>query len=147
VTSDEISVLLVEDNPDDAEFTLRALRKANVALNIVLVDNGVKALDFVFGTGTFADRAGAKLPRIMLLDLKMPKVDGLEVARRIKNDPRTRSLPIIIFTSSREQRDIAESYQIGANSYVVKPIDYAELITKLGDLVRYWLQLNESPPA
>jgi two-component system response regulator len=146
-SSDEISVLLVEDNPDDAEFTLRALRKANVALNIVLVDNGVKALDFVFGTGTFAERAGAKLPRIMLLDLKMPKVDGLEVARRIKNDPRTRSLPIIIFTSSREQRDIAESYQIGANSYVVKPIDYAELITKLGDLVRYWLQLNESPAA
>jgi two-component system response regulator len=145
--ADEISVLLVEDNPDDAEFTLRALRKANVALNIVLVDNGVKALDFVFGTGSFAERAGAKLPRIMLLDLKMPKVDGLEVARRIKNDPRTRSLPIVIFTSSREQRDIVESYHIGANSYVVKPIDYAELITKLGDLVRYWVQLNEAPPA
>jgi two-component system, response regulator len=147
MSGDEISVLLVEDNPDDAEFTLRALRKANVALNIVLVDNGVKALDFVFGTGSFAERAGARLPRIMLLDLKMPKVDGLEVARRIKKDPRTRSLPIIIFTSSREQRDIDESYQVGANSYVVKPIDYAELITKLGDLVRYWLQLNESPAA
>jgi two-component system, response regulator len=145
--ADEISVLLVEDNPDDAEFTLRALRKANVALNIVLVDNGVKALDFVFGTGSYADRAGAKLPRVMLLDLKMPKVDGLEVARRIKNDPRTRALPIVIFTSSREQRDITESYLLGANSYVVKPIDYAELITKLGDLVRYWLQLNESPVA
>ena len=140
-------MLLVEDNPDDAEFTLRALRKANVALNIVLVDNGVKALDFVFGTGSYAERAGAKLPRVMLLDLKMPKVDGLEVARRIKSDPRTRSLPIVIFTSSREQRDIHESYVLGANSYVVKPIDYAELITKLGDLVRYWLQLNESPAA
>ena len=146
-TSDDIGVLLVEDNPDDAEFTLRALRKANVTLNVVLVDNGVKALEFVFGTGAYEPRAGAKLPRVMLLDLKLPKIDGLEVLRRIKTDPRTRSLPIVILTSSREARDIEESYRLGANSYIVKPVDYAEVIAKLGDLVRYWLQLNVSPPS
>lgn len=144
--SDEIGVLLVEDNPDDAEFTLRALRKANVSLNVVLVDNGVKALEFVFGTGAYQERSGNKLPRVMLLDLKLPKIDGLEVLRRIKGDPRTRMLPIVILTSSREQRDIEESYRLGANSYIVKPVDYPEVIAKLGELVRYWLQLNEPPP-
>jgi len=144
--SDEIGVLLVEDNPDDAEFTLRALRKANVSLNVVLVDNGVKALEFVFGTGAYQERSGNKLPRVMLLDLKLPKIDGLEVLRRIKSDARTRMLPIVILTSSREQRDIEESYRLGANSYIVKPVDYPEVIAKLGELVRYWLQLNEPPP-
>ena len=144
--SDEIGVLLVEDNPDDAEFTLRALRKANVSLNVVLVDNGVKALEFVFGSGAYQERSGNRLPRVMLLDLKLPKIDGLEVLRRIKSDARTRMLPIVILTSSREQRDIEESYRLGANSYIVKPVDYSEVIAKLGELVRYWLQLNEPPP-
>jgi len=122
------------------------LRKANVSLNVVLVDNGVKALEFVFGSGAYQERSGNRLPRVMLLDLKLPKIDGLEVLRRIKSDPRTRMLPIVILTSSREQRDIEESYRLGANSYIVKPVDYSEVIAKLGELVRYWLQLNEPPP-
>jgi two-component system, response regulator len=142
--SDDIDVLLVEDNPDDAEFTLRALRKANVALRIAHVEDGVSALEFVFGTGVHARRAGGPLPRFMLLDLKLPKVDGLEVLQRIKSDPRVRVLPIIVLTSSRERRDIQQCYIHGANSYIVKPVEYAELIAKLGDLVRYWLQLNEA---
>jgi CheY-like chemotaxis protein len=141
----QIDVLLVEDNPDDAEFTLRALRKANVGLRIALVEDGVSALEFVFRTGAYADRTPPTLPRVVLLDLKLPKVDGLEVLRRIKSDPRTRALPIVVLTSSREGRDIHEAYVHGANSYIVKPIEYAELIAKLGDLVRYWLQLNEAP--
>jgi two-component system response regulator len=145
MTQGATDVLLVEDNPDDAEFTLRALRKANVALGIALVEDGVSALEFVFRTGAYADRTPATLPRVVLLDLKLPKVDGLEVLRRIKSDPRTRALPIVVLTSSREQRDIHEAYVRGANSYIVKPIEYAELIAKLGDLVRYWLQLNETP--
>jgi two-component system response regulator len=140
-----IDVLLVEDNPDDAEFTLRALRKANVALRVALVEDGVSALEFVFRTGSHAERTPATLPRVVLLDLKLPKIDGLEVLRRIKSDPRTRALPIVVLTSSREQRDIHDAYVHGANSYIVKPIEYAELIAKLGDLVRYWLQLNETP--
>ena len=143
--TEDVDVLLVEDNPDDAEFTLRALRKANVGIRVVQVDDGVKALEFVFGTGAYARRTTANLPRVMLLDLKLPKVDGLEVLRRIKSDARTRSLPIVVLTSSREPRDINESYVLGANSYIVKPVDYPDLIAKLGDLVRYWLQLNESP--
>src|SRR5581483_1835052 len=117
--SEDIDVLLVEDNPDDAEFTLRALRKANVALRVALVEDGVKALEFVFGTGSYAQRAGAALPRVVLLDLKLPKVDGLEVLRRIKSDTRTRALPIVVLTSSRERRDIQACYLGGANSYIV----------------------------
>jgi CheY-like chemotaxis protein len=142
----DIDVLLVEDNPDDAEFTLRALRKANVALRVALVEDGVQALEFIFGTGSQAQRAGAALPRVVLLDLKLPKVDGLEVLRRIKGDPRTRALPTVMLTSSRERRDIQACYIAGANSYIVKPVEYAALIAKLGELVRYWLQLNEAPP-
>jgi CheY-like chemotaxis protein len=142
----DIDVLLVEDNPDDAEFTLRALRKANVALRVGLVEDGVQALEFIFGTGSQAQRAGAALPRVVLLDLKLPKVDGLEVLRRIKGDPRTRALPTVMLTSSRERRDIQACYMAGANSYIVKPVEYAALIAKLGELVRYWLQLNEAPP-
>lgn len=143
--SDTVDVLLVEDNPDDAEFTLRALRKANVALNVAHVDNGVVALDFMFATGNYASRAGSALPRVVLLDLKIPRVDGHEVLRRIKGDMRTRLQPVVVLTSSRENRDIEESYAVGANSYIVKPVEYAELINTLGALVRYWLQLNERP--
>ncbi|MEO6927634.1 MAG: response regulator [Casimicrobiaceae bacterium] len=144
-SSDSVDVLLVEDNPDDAEFTLRALRKANVALNVAHVDNGVVALDFMFATGSFTSRAGSTLPRVVLLDLKIPRVDGHEVLRRIKGDMRTRLQPVVVLTSSRENRDIEESYAVGANSYIVKPVEYAELISTLSALVRYWLQLNERP--
>jgi two-component system response regulator len=142
--SDGIDVLLVEDNPDDAEFTLRALRRANVALRAAVAEDGVAALDFLFRTGTHVARSPAGPPRVVLLDLKLPKVDGLEVLRRAKADARTRSIPFVVLTSSKERRDIHEAYLRGANSYVVKPVEYAELITKLGDLVRYWLQLNQS---
>ena len=136
-------VLLVEDNPDDAEFTLRALRQANVALHVAVADDGVTALDFLFCTGAHAARTPGILPRVVLLDLKLPKLDGLEVLRRIKADRRTRNVPVVVLTSSKEPRDIHEAYLRGANSYVVKPVEYAELVTKLGDLVRYWLQLNQ----
>ena len=139
----DIDVLLVEDNPDDAEFTLRALRKANVALDVVRVEDGVAALEFVLGTGAQSARAGARLPRLMLLDLDLPKLDGLGVLRRLKADVRSKVLPVIVLTSSDRQADVREAYRLGANSYIVKPADYAALVAKLGDLVRYWLQVNE----
>ncbi len=139
----EIDVLLVEDNPDDAEFTLRALRKANVALDVVRVEDGVAALEFVLGTGAQSARSGARLPRLMLLDLVLPKLDGLGVLRRLKADVRSKVLPVIVLTSSDRQADVREAYRLGANSYIVKPADYAALVAKLGDLVRYWLQVNE----
>jgi two-component system, response regulator len=142
---DVVDVLLVEDNPDDAEFTLRALRKANVSLRIGHVDDGVAALEFLFGTGSYAWRSGNALPRLMLLDLKLPKVDGLMVVTRVKSDTRTRALPVVMLTSSREQRDIRDCYVAGANSYIVKPVEYADLIATLGDVVRYWLQVNVPP--
>jgi two-component system response regulator len=139
----EIDILLVEDNPDDAEFTLRALRKANVALDIVRVEDGVAALEFVLGTGAQIARAGARLPRLMLLDLNLPKLDGFGVLRRLKSDVRGRVLPVIVLTSSNRPSDVREAYRLGANSYIVKPAEYAALVAKLGDLVRYWLQVNE----
>jgi CheY-like chemotaxis protein len=139
----EIDILLVEDNPDDAEFTLRALRKANVALDIVRVEDGVAALEFVLGTGAQIARAGARLPRLMLLDLNLPKLDGFGVLRRLKSDVRGRVLPVIVLTSSSRPSDVREAYRLGANSYIVKPAEYAALVAKLGDLVRYWLQVNE----
>lgn len=142
-----IDVLLVEDNPDDAEFTLRALRRANVALRIVHAEDGVTALEYLFGGAGGAPRGPGNLPRVILLDLKLPRVNGLEVLQRIKSDPTTRGLPVVVLTSSRERRDLAESYRRGANSYVVKPVEYAELIAKLGEVTRYWLQLNEMPGA
>jgi two-component system response regulator len=144
-SADTIDVLLVEDNPDDAEFTLRALRRANVALNVAHVENGVVALEFMFATGSYTARAGATLPRVVLLDLKIPRVDGHEVLRRIKSDPRTRLQPVVVLTSSRERRDIEASYAVGANSYIVKPVDYPDLVSTLGALTRYWLQMNERP--
>lgn len=147
MSREPVDVLLVEDNPDDAEFTLRAIRKANVAVAVAHVADGVMALEFIFGAGAWADRCDAPLPRVVLLDLKLPRVDGLEVLRRIKNDPRTRLVPVVVLTSSREETDVRQSYLLGANSYIVKPVEYAELIPKLSDLVRYWLQLNEQIPA
>lgn len=139
-------VLLVEDNPDDAGFTLRALRKANVALRIAVAEDGVAALDFLFCSGPHAGRTPTP-PRVVLLDLKLPRVDGLEVLRRIKRDARTRALPVVVLTSSKERRDIDEAYASGTNSYIVKPVEYAELIAKLGELVRYWIVINQSAAA
>lgn len=138
-------VLLVEDNADDAEFTLRALARGGEGeLSIAVAEDGVAALDFMFATGRFADRATEGLPRVVLLDLKLPRIDGLEVLQRLKSDERTRGVPVVVLTSSRERRDIREAYQRGANSYVVKPVEYAELTAKLADIVRYWLGWNRS---
>lgn len=133
-------VLLVEDNLDDADFTLRALRRANVLLRIVHVHDGMSALEYLAGT---AAPEGARRPRVVLLDLKLPRIDGLEVLRRIRAHGGLRTLPVVVLTSSREPRDVAACYDRGANSYVVKPIEYAELIGTLGDLTRYWLAINE----
>jgi len=140
-----IDVLLVDDNPDDAEFTLRALRKANPSLRVTIAADGVAALDYMFCTGEYATRAPVA-PRVVLLDLKLPKVDGLEVLRRIKGDPRTRGVPVVVLTSSKERRDIHEAYARSANSYIVKPVEYVELVAKLTDLIRYWLEFNQSTP-
>ena len=143
MAGDEIDVLLVEDNADDAEFTLRALRRAHVGLVVVHLEDGIQALEFVLGTGAYAARATSRLPRLMLLDLSLPRLDGFGVLRRLKADVRGRTLPIVVLTSSVAPRDVREAYRLGVNSYIVKPDDYASLVAKLGDLVRYWLQVNE----
>ena len=140
------TILLVEDNSSDEKLTLLAFKSCGVANEIFVVRDGAAALDYLFASGAFSGREEHSRPALVLLDLKLPKVDGLEVLRRIKSDPRTRALPIVVLTSSRERRDIQACYLGGANSYIVKPVEYAELIAKLGDLVRYWLQLNETPP-
>jgi CheY-like chemotaxis protein len=142
----DIDVLLVDDYPDDAEFTLRALRKANVALRVALVEDGVQALEFIFGTGSQAQRAGAALPRVVLLDLKLPKVDGLEVLKEIRTTDGLKPLPVVMLTSSREEQDLVRSYELGVNAYVVKPVDFTEFVRAIADLGIFWAVLNEPPP-
>jgi two-component system response regulator len=141
------SILLVEDNPDDEELTLRAFRKTGVANSIAVVRDGQEALDYLFATGPHSGRDRRELPAVVLLDLKLPKLDGLEVLRRIRAEPATSLLPVVIVTSSREEQDIVNGYSLGCNSYVRKPVDFtrfAEAATQLG---MYWLLLNERPPA
>ena len=140
-----VEILLVEDNPQDLELTLRALQKAHVANHIQIARDGVEALDFVFGEGTFAGRRIEDTPRVILLDLKLPKVDGLEVLQRIKSDPRTKAIPVVILTSSKEQRDVVESYRLGVNSYIVKPVNFEGFTAAVQELGMYWLLLNEAP--
>ena len=139
-------ILLVEDNPDDEALTLRALKKSNIANKIAVVRDGAEALEYLFGTGTYADRDPLELPQVTLLDLKLPKVDGLEVLRRIRADPRTRMLPVVILTSSKEEQDLVNAYSIGVNSYVRKPVDFNQFVEAIGQLGLYWLVLNEPPP-
>lgn len=138
-------ILLVEDNPDDAELTIRALQKNNLANDLVHVMDGEEALDFLFARGKFADRIPGNGPRLILLDLKLPKVDGLEVLKEVKQHPDTRMIPVIILSSSKEERDIRESYRLGVNSYIVKPVNFARFVEVVKELGMYWLQLNESP--
>ena len=140
-------ILLVEDNPDDEALTLRALRKANVGNDVTVVRDGVEALDFLFGTGNFKERDTAVTPQVILLDLKLPKIDGLEVLRRIRADERTRLLPVVILTSSDEEQDRISGYTLGANSYVRKPVDFAQFAEAVRQLGLYWLVLNQSPPS
>ena len=139
-------ILLVEDNPDDEALTLRALRKNNIENRVVVARDGAEALDFLFCTGVYADRDPHDLPHMILLDLKLPKVDGLEVLRRLRADDRTRLLPIVILTSSNEEQDLMEGYKIGANSYVRKPVDFNQFVEAVRQLGLYWLVLNELPP-
>lgn len=139
-------ILLVEDNPDDEELTVRALRKNNVGNDIVVARDGAEALDYLNGTGTYAGRDPGVMPQLILLDLKLPKVDGLEVLRRLRAEERTRLLPVVILTSSNEQRDLAAGYRLGANSYVRKPVNFDEFMEAARQLGLYWLILNQPPP-
>jgi two-component system response regulator len=139
-------ILLVEDNPDDEALTLRAFKKNNIKNNVVVAHDGAEALDYLFGTGRHAGRDVTDLPQVMLLDLKLPKVDGLEVLRRVRADERTRLLPVVILTSSREEQDLMTGYQLGCNSYVRKPVNFDEFVEAARQLGLYWLVLNEAPP-
>ena len=140
-------ILLVEDNADDEALTLRALNKNKIANKIEVVRDGAEALDFLFATGTHANRDPRELPQVILLDLKLPKVDGLEVLRRIRAEPKTRMLPVVILTSSKEEQDMVNAYTSGANSYVRKPVDFNQFVDAIGNLGLYWLVLNEAPPS
>jgi len=140
----DVDILLVEDNPYDAELTLRALRKKGVTKLLTCAD-GVEALDFLFGNGTYAGRNLAECPKVIFLDLKLPRINGLEVLQRIKNDDRTRTIPVVILTSSQEERDIVRSYDLGVNSYTVKPVDFDQFFQVVEELGLYWLFLNKVP--
>ena len=138
-------ILLVEDNPDDVDLTLRAFIKSNFANEVVVAHDGVEALDYLFGTGPHAD-AGPRLPQVVLLDLNLPRIDGMQVLERIRANPRTRLLPVVILTSSTEQRDLVNGYKLGANSYIKKPVDFKEFLEAVRQLGLYWLLLNQAPP-
>jgi CheY-like chemotaxis protein len=140
-----IELLLVEDNAQDLDLALRALRKANLTNAIHVARDGVEALDYLFCEGPHAGRNREQVPRVILLDLKLPRVDGLDVLRRIKSDPRTQTIPVVVLTSSSEQSDLVESYQLGANSYIVKPVNFERFLVAVGQLGLYWLLLNEPP--
>jgi two-component system response regulator len=135
-------ILLVEDNPDDAELTMRAFRKSKILNDLILVRDGVEALDYLFSTGSFSGRDPNASPELVLLDLKLPKVDGLEVLRRMRADDRTRRIPVVVLTSSGEEKDIVSSYDLGANSFVRKPVDFAQFLEAAQQLGLYWLVLN-----
>jgi two-component system response regulator len=138
-------ILLVEDNPDDELLTLRAFRKSNLGNEVIVARDGAEALDYLFGTGAYAGRDPNDLPHMMLLDLKLPKIDGLEVLRRIRADARTRLLPVVILTTSQEQEDMIKSYSLGANSYIRKPVDFNQFVAAIQQLGMYWLVLNQTP--
>ena len=139
-------ILLVEDNPDDEALTLRALKKNNILNEVIVARDGVEALDYLFGTGKYAGRDLSNMPQVILLDLKLPKIDGMEVLRRIRADERTKLLPIVILTSSKEERDLINGYKLGANSYIRKPVDFDQFREAIKQLKLYWLVLNEPPP-
>ena len=143
---EERAILLVEDNPDDEALTLRALNKNNIKNKIVVARDGVEALDYLFGTGMYAGRDPGSRPELILLDLKLPKVDGFEVLKKLRADERTKLLPVVILTSSKEQQDVVNGYGLGANSYIRKPVDFQNFVDAVGQLGLYWLVLNERPP-
>jgi two-component system response regulator len=145
MTDRQIEILLVEDNPDDVELTLHALRKENLANHIHVARDGEEALEFLFCNGQHADRSFEHPPRLVLLDLKLPKVDGMEVLRRLKSDPRTQSIPVVILTSSKEERDLVRGYGLGANSYIQKPVDFDQFRNTVKSAGLYWLVINQAP--
>ena len=140
----EVEILYVEDNPNDAELTIRALKKHNLANKLIHVMDGEEALDFIFAHGKFSERTVENGPKVILLDLKLPKVDGLEVLRKIRMDERTKKFPVVILTSSKEEQDIVRSYELGVNSYIVKPVDFDKFTKAVADLGLYWLLLNQT---
>lgn len=143
---DDRKILLVEDNPGDVALTLRAFRKSNIMNDVVVAQDGIEALDYLNGTGAHAGRDLSIMPVVILLDLKLPRVDGLEVLRQVRADERTKLLPVIILTSSREEQDLIRSYSLGANSYIRKPVDFDQFAEAVRELGLYWLVLNEAPP-
>jgi two-component system response regulator len=143
MTDYKVEILLVEDNPHDAEMTIRALKKANLANKLIHVKDGAEALDFIFAKGAFSERKIENKPKVILLDIKMPKVDGIEVLRQIKSTEATKSIPVVIMTSSKEEQDVITSYNLGVNSYVVKPVDFESFAKAVSDLGFYWLITNQ----
>lgn len=140
-----VEILLVEDNDQDAELAVRALKKSNVANDIVRLKNGEEALDFIFGEGEFEHRSIKNQPKVVLLDLKMPKVDGLEVLKAVRSKEETKNLPIVILTSSKEEQDVIRSYKLGVNSYIVKPVEFASFTKAISEIGMYWVLLNQRP--
>ena len=145
MTLRQIEILLVEDNPDDVELTLHALRKENLANSIHVARDGEEALQFLFCNGVHADRSFEQPPRLVLLDLKLPKVDGMEVLKQLKADPRTKAIPVVILTSSKEERDLVNGYGLGANSYIQKPVDFGQFRETIKNVGLYWLVINQIP--
>ncbi len=141
-----VDILLVEDSPDDAELTIKALKKNNLANKLFWVKDGEEALDFIFASGEYTERRNEKHPNVILLDLKLPKVGGLEVLRRIRADDKTRLIPVVVLTSSKEEQDMIEIYKLGVNSYIVKPVIFEKFFKTVSELGLYWLLLNEPPP-
>jgi two-component system, response regulator len=143
MSNGEVEIVIVEDDPNDAELIVRVLRKHHLANKIVLLKDGVEALDFLLARGAYADRAGCVTPKVILLDLKLPKVDGLEVLQQLKSNERTKNIPVTVLTSSREERDLQAAYALGVNSYVTKPINFEEFAKAVAELGLYWLMLNK----
>jgi CheY-like chemotaxis protein len=143
--SNEVEILLVEDNPNDAELAIRALKTHNLANKLVWLKDGVEALDFIFAQGPYADRSIEDIPKVVLLDLKLPRVNGLEVLEKVKSDKRTRTIPIVVLTSSSEERDIVTSYNLGVNSYILKPVDFDKFVEAVKEVGIYWLLMNKLP--
>jgi len=144
MTDEKVEILLVEDNPHDAEMTIRSLRRANLVNKLIHVKDGAEALDFIFARGAYVERQIANKPKVILLDIKMPKVDGIEVLKQIKSNDTTKTIPVVIMTSSKEEQDVITSYQLGVNSYVVKPVDFEGFAKAVAELGFYWLITNQA---